>query len=220
MKILSFNTSSVKTSVAFSVNQKVISYQEDSGLEYMHAESLIPMITKVLKDGNVKYADLDCVSCLKGPGSFTGIRVGIAAAQGIQLCTRVKVVLISNFEMINFRIQSQISQYKIAIILIKASASQIYLQTFYNNNVLEVGNPLIVDIQVALQLIFEAANSGLTVCAGDAIDLVYWQIIHLPNLVILPRFANIKASNISRYITLKSITEFDTNMEPLYIYNR
>src|SRR4051812_20665710 len=50
-----------------------------------HAEALIPLIDRVMKQSGVPFAALDRIAVTTGPGSFTGLRVGISAARGIAL---------------------------------------------------------------------------------------------------------------------------------------
>jgi tRNA threonylcarbamoyladenosine biosynthesis protein TsaB len=54
-------------------------------MERGHAEALLPMIERVMAEGGRAYAELDLVAATVGPGAFTGIRVGLAAARGIAL---------------------------------------------------------------------------------------------------------------------------------------
>ena len=50
-----------------------------------HAEALMPLIARVMERAGIGFADLDRIAVTTGPGSFTGLRVGIAAARGIAL---------------------------------------------------------------------------------------------------------------------------------------
>jgi tRNA threonylcarbamoyladenosine biosynthesis protein TsaB len=52
-----------------------------------HAEALMPLIAAVMSEANVEFAELDRIAVTVGPGSFTGLRVGVAAARGIALAT-------------------------------------------------------------------------------------------------------------------------------------
>lgn len=57
-----------------------------------HAESLMPVIDTVMRDSGLSFSDLDRIAVTTGPGSFTGLRVGIAAARGIGLAAGKPVV--------------------------------------------------------------------------------------------------------------------------------
>src|SRR5580704_5235543 len=57
-----------------------------------HAEALMPLLARVMKQSSLAFGDLDRVVVTTGPGSFTGLRVGIAAARGIGVATGLPVV--------------------------------------------------------------------------------------------------------------------------------
>lgn len=81
--ILNIETSTENCSVALARDGKVISYKEENSERYIHSESLHPFIGEVIKDGGVSLSDLDAVAVGKGPGSYTGLRIGVSAAKGI-----------------------------------------------------------------------------------------------------------------------------------------
>ncbi|HEX2447995.1 MAG TPA: tRNA (adenosine(37)-N6)-threonylcarbamoyltransferase complex dimerization subunit type 1 TsaB [Methyloceanibacter sp.] len=56
-----------------------------------HAEALIPMVAEVMQESGIAFADLDLIATTVGPGSFTGVRIAIAAARGLALVTRAKL---------------------------------------------------------------------------------------------------------------------------------
>ena len=60
-----------------------------------HAEALMPLIARVMDAGRLDFAQLDRIAVTTGPGSFTGLRVGIAAARGIALAATKPVVGLS-----------------------------------------------------------------------------------------------------------------------------
>ncbi len=63
-----------------------------------HAERLFPMIDEALASAKISYGDLECIAVAAGPGSFTGIRIGIAAARGMALALGIPAVGVSVLE--------------------------------------------------------------------------------------------------------------------------
>ena len=65
-----------------------------------HAEALMPMIEQVMAAANIDYADLDRIAVTVGPGSFTGLRVGIATARGLAMAAHKPVIGVSTTEVL------------------------------------------------------------------------------------------------------------------------
>ena len=82
MKILAFESSAKAASVALCEDEFLIaqSYQ-NSGLT--HSTTLMPMASDLLKTAGVKLEDVDCLAVAAGPGSFTGLRIGISTVKGL-----------------------------------------------------------------------------------------------------------------------------------------
>src|SRR3954453_13279511 len=59
--------------------------RESLGMQRGHAEAVMPLIARVMDAGRCEFSQLDRIAVTVGPGSFTGLRVGIAAARGIAL---------------------------------------------------------------------------------------------------------------------------------------
>src|ERR1700759_1407354 len=66
--------------------------QESQAMKRGHAEALMPLIARVMKASGIAFADLDRIAAPPGPGSFTGLRVGLSAARGIALAANKPVV--------------------------------------------------------------------------------------------------------------------------------
>jgi tRNA threonylcarbamoyl adenosine modification protein YeaZ len=56
-----------------------------------HAEALMPMVAEVMAEAGLNFSDLDLIAATTGPGSFTGVRIAIAAARGLALVTHAKL---------------------------------------------------------------------------------------------------------------------------------
>ena len=82
MKILALETSAKAVSAAVSEDGKILaSGYQDTGLT--HSRTLMPIVEHILKNTGLTMADMDAVAVAAGPGSFTGIRIGVAAAKGL-----------------------------------------------------------------------------------------------------------------------------------------
>ena len=66
--------------------------QESQAMKRGHAETLMPLVARVIKESGVAFEALDRVAATTGPGSFTGLRVGLSAARGIALAANKPVV--------------------------------------------------------------------------------------------------------------------------------
>jgi len=91
--ILCIETATTNCSVAISVNGKVIALQEDNNNQYSHAERLHIYIEEILEKTGVQKSQLQAIAVSKGPGSYTGLRIGVSAAKG--LCFALDIPLIS-----------------------------------------------------------------------------------------------------------------------------
>ncbi len=95
--ILAIETGSRSCSVAVFTDLRDFGGMAHENTDHGHATILMPMIESALQKAGFSYADLDRVAVAVGPGSFTGLRVGLAAALGIGLAAGIPVVGISSF---------------------------------------------------------------------------------------------------------------------------
>ena len=92
MNILCIETSTTVCSVCVTANEQVISFREINN-GFTHSENLHVFIEEVLKEANLTLAQINAVAVSKGPGSYTGLRIGVSAAKG--LCYALNIPLIS-----------------------------------------------------------------------------------------------------------------------------
>ena len=91
--ILNLETSTTNCSVAVSLNGELLFLEEDNSAQYSHAERLHLYIDAVLKETQTERSQIDAIAVSKGPGSYTGLRIGVSAAKG--LCFGLDIPLIS-----------------------------------------------------------------------------------------------------------------------------
>jgi tRNA threonylcarbamoyladenosine biosynthesis protein TsaB len=102
MKILAFDTSSSGFSVALLLKQEIVGKVmiSEAGKQ---SEFLILEIEKILKENKIWYQDLDLIATTKGPGSFTGTRIGLTAARTIHLSTNIPLTLFNSCEVVAYK---------------------------------------------------------------------------------------------------------------------
>ncbi len=126
MKILSVDTSAVCASVAITEGEKIISLcSTNAGLT--HSRTLLPMIDSVLKNSETELSDIDTFACSVGPGSFTGIRIGIASVKGLADGCGKKCLSVSTLEALAYNL---LGRDVIACSVMDARCSQVYCALF------------------------------------------------------------------------------------------
>ena len=91
--ILNIETATKNCSVSIAENGAIIAIEELNNGNYSHAEVLHPFINDILKEANIDSTSIDAIAVSKGPGSYTGLRIGVSAAKG--LCFALNKPLIS-----------------------------------------------------------------------------------------------------------------------------
>ncbi|MFD2584299.1 tRNA (adenosine(37)-N6)-threonylcarbamoyltransferase complex dimerization subunit type 1 TsaB [Pedobacter vanadiisoli] len=97
-KILQIETATAICSVALSVNGETISFKEEKG-QNLHAANLTIFIDEVVKTAGLNYQELDAIAISKGPGSYTGLRIGVSTAKGLCYALDKPLIAIETLEM-------------------------------------------------------------------------------------------------------------------------
>lgn len=96
--ILNIETATTNCSVSLSKDGETLVLKEDNSLGYSHAETLHVFIDEVFKISNIKPTEIDAVAVSKGPGSYTGLRIGVSSAKGICFALDKPLIAISTLE--------------------------------------------------------------------------------------------------------------------------
>ena len=126
MRILSVDTSAVCASVAV-VEDGRIRAQSSTNAGLTHSRTLLPMIDSLLQNSETPLDSIDCFACAVGPGSFTGIRIGIAAIKGLCDGTGKQALAVSTLEGLAYNL---LGQDTLACAVMDARCNQVYSALF------------------------------------------------------------------------------------------
>lgn len=128
MKILHIETSSKNCSVAISDGEEILCLCEEVSDNYKQSESLHSFVEWALEGAEISLKDLDAVSLGKGPGSYTGLRIGAASAKGF--CYGLKLPLIA-INSLDSMVEEFVNQgFELIIPLIDARRMEVYTAFF------------------------------------------------------------------------------------------
>lgn len=142
--ILCIETASTNCSVAIGVNGKLLALKEDYDSSYSHAERLHNFIQDILAENKLELSDLDAIAVSKGPGSYTGLRIGVSAAKG--LCFSLDIPLISIATLTS--LAHQVKEEGMAIPMMDARRMEVYTAVFdTGRNQVEETSAKIIDAE-------------------------------------------------------------------------
>lgn len=132
MKILHIETSSKNCSVAISEGEEILCLCEEVSDNYKQSESLHSFVEWALEGAEISLKDLDGISLGKGPGSYTGLRIGAASAKGF--CYGLKIPLIA-INSLDSMVEEFLNQgFELIIPLIDARRMEVYTAFFDGNS--------------------------------------------------------------------------------------
>ena len=160
MLILAFDTSASSVSVAVLDEARVWSYQERE-MERGHAEALMPMIQSVLDASRITLKDIGGVAVSLGPGSFTGVRVGLAAARAFALALNIRVYGVTTFEAWAYHVG------KPAWVVLDTKRDDYYAQLFDGEGKVSSEPTILSAEQFKEKLPFDALGTGAEKLASE-----------------------------------------------------
>src|SRR5258705_12294623 len=140
--------------------------QESQAMKRGHTEALMPLIARVMNESGIAFAALDRIAVSTGPGSFTGLRVGLSAARGVALAANKPVVGLTTLTAYAAPVVSQNGEQPV-ISAIDARHDQVYFQVVSGN-----GSPLISRSIAPLGEALDASRFGAPHLVGKAGSIV------------------------------------------------
>ena len=131
MKTLAVDTSNKIASVSVFDDNNLLN-EKFSDDQKTHSEKLLPIIDELLKEEGISIGDVDMFVVAVGPGSFTGIRIGVSTVKGMAQALNKKVIAVTSLEGL-----IEMADNKNVCAIINARHGNVYTQIKYNNNLLE-----------------------------------------------------------------------------------
>lgn len=185
MDILAVETSAGSASVAYLSNGKVIGQSYiNAGLT--HSTTLMPMVEDMIKTANLKLENVDCFAVSSGPGSFTGLRIGISAVKGLALALNKPCVAVSTLEAIawNFAYTNTV-----VCSLIDARCKRFFVALFrctMDGNIERLCKDDVLDYNQIKEILAKYDNESV-VLAGDGAETAFKLMGDIDNLRLAPQ---------------------------------
>lgn len=151
MNILAIDTTTKKANVGIKTESLIKVKSIDN--EVTHSEKLLPLIDEVLKECNITIKDIDCIAATTGPGSFTGIRIGLATAKALAKVINANIFSIDSLSLLAKSADTQ--NHKLIVSLIDAKNNRAYAGIYFNQDAL---TPATTAQNKYLNEIFENVN--------------------------------------------------------------
>ena len=209
--ILNIETSSKNCSVSLLKEDKIINVIEQEDDSYRHSELLTSFIDQILSKENIKPENLSAVAIAKGPGSFTGLRIGFSVAKGICFPYKTPIIGINSLEILARSYKPKKDEYILSLINDKNdSFYSMVLDSDYN----EVEKPSVEVIDKNYISRYGKHNSLVIVCNTKSIkEIINKKLVKIEvNSISAKHMENMSKQNFDKK-NFEDLAYF----EPMYI---
>ena len=174
MKILSIDTASNVCGVSILEENKLIC-NLDLNTGRTHSENLMPMIIEAFTNTNLSIKDIDLIVCDIGPGSFTGIRIGVATAKAFQDSLGIPCIGVSSLESLAYNEKENLSNDDCICSVIDCKNNNCYyaVYKFINNSFQEIVAPKADSVENLKKAEFEYKNITFV---GDGANIYHQEL--------------------------------------------
>lgn len=143
MYILNIETSTKNCSVSLAKDGKTVILKEIAEQNFSHSEKLHLFIDEVIKKAGISYKDLSAVALSKGPGSYTGLRIGTSTAKGLCFALDIPLIALDSLEILAKQVNLNNG---LIIPMIDARRMEVYTAIFdQNHNKISETEALVID---------------------------------------------------------------------------
>ena len=159
--ILALDASGAACSVAVMQGGNLIAARREP-MDRGHAEALMPLVLGAMDEAAINFTDLAAIAVGVGPGSFTGIRIALAAARGLGLAAKRPVVGIDSFSAVAAQLARSDLAGRSLLVVIESKRNELFGQ-YFDSDLRVIGGPLVLAPGALLQ----QRPAGSLLIAGD-----------------------------------------------------
>ncbi|MGN1393387.1 MAG: tRNA (adenosine(37)-N6)-threonylcarbamoyltransferase complex dimerization subunit type 1 TsaB [Succinivibrionaceae bacterium] len=218
VKILAIDASTEACSVAICEDEKILSSVTEIAPQG-HTKLMLGMIDDILKSNNLTLSDMNCIACGIGPGSFTGVRIGVSMAQGLAFGSDLPMIGIVDLQAMAYQAIKD-TNIDLAVAAIDARMGEVYLGIYkMEGNTLKslIKEQVLSPENARKEILNTLVNTKFCYC-GTGIN-TYSEIISELNCVKAESdFPNSKAISILAYKDyLEGKEKLPELIQPLYV---
>lgn len=132
--ILNLETATKNCSVALAKDGKTIACKEIAAQNFSHAEKLHVFIAEILSENNIQFSDLNAIAVSQGPGSYTGLRIGVSSAKGLCYALNIPLIALDTLQLLAKQITVENG---IILPMIDARRMEVF-SAFYDKNHIQI----------------------------------------------------------------------------------
>jgi tRNA threonylcarbamoyladenosine biosynthesis protein TsaB len=210
--LLALDTSGRSCSAAVWHNGRLAGRRLDI-MERGQSERLIPMVEEVMAEATLAFSDLDAIAVTLGPGGFTGVRIGLAAAQGFALAWDMPLIGVSSFEAVAHSLPADSIKGRALAILLESKRDDFFLQLFDCDR-----EPVSKAAAVASADLSAALPKGPLLLAGDAAARARSLVAQHDDVLVAAGEAAIDAAAVARLASSRALpSDGAARPAPLYL---
>lgn len=219
MKILGIDTTGLTASVAVIDEEKTL-VELTLNHKLTHSETLMPMIVEALEKIETDIKDIDYIACSNGPGSFTGLRIGVATAKGLGFALNKKIISVPTLEALAYNV---FESNKIICPIMDARRNEVYscFYIFKDSQLQSLNDIMAEDINEIIRIALEYKEKlGKDVIfIGDGVSVHKDIIIENNFLVSAPNCSLQRGSSVASLglHMVKNNKDIEFNLNPIYV---
>lgn len=219
MKVLAIDTSGSNCSCCLTDEKNVIC-DFNLNIGATHSETLLPMIDEIFKFSKLDIRDVDVLACSIGPGSFTGLRIGLATIKGFALTLDKKVIGVSTL----LALANNVSNFDgIICSILDARNNNVYagLYKYIENEVVQIDDYIVEDLDTLITILKKQNSKIMFVGDGsvsfkdnfekELVEKAYFAPFHLNNQL------SSSVAKIAIKRALKDDFDNQDTLNPLYL---